>query len=131
MLRMPAETPRSEGDAQPDRLTREPLADTEGHPEEPTEDLERVITETRARLEPGVGSQDKEPVGKPLDIDQLISVVRANLRPGGPPVDHPALYAYVAGVLAAEDRPLVAERIATWRDWFEAYIPIRAAADLK
>ncbi len=59
----------------------------------------------------------------------MVAEMRSRLLPGGPPVDHPALYAYVAGVLDDGDRRLVAERIATWREWFEEYLPIRAAAE--
>lgn len=54
---------------------------------------------------------------------------RVNLKAGGPAVNRSAVHAYVANVLVAEDRHVVAELIATWQPWYDAYWDIRTAVE--
>ena len=54
---------------------------------------------------------------------EKLEQIRGQLRDGGPPVEWDAIYLFAGGDL--DDDPdakkLIAGRIATWRQWFEAY----------
>jgi len=54
-------------------------------------------------------------------IDELVRVIRGNLRPEGPPVDYQALLLYAGGDLDAEQSQRVREHIVAWQSWNDAY----------
>lgn len=67
------------------------------------------------------GQSERDPLTDLGALGRVIREMRARLKPGGPEVDEAALYAYLAGALPDHQQKIVAQRIETWQQWYEAY----------
>ena len=74
-------------------------------------------------------SHTDRPTDAAVRLRKLLASMESRLRPNGPDVDFPAIYAYISGDLPDKIRQDVEQLIYTWKDWFRVYWKLRCEVE--